>query len=89
MEINPSVAPLVDGGFVITWKGGRGIEGQVFSADGVKQGLEFVVGSIGGRASNSTEVTSLPNGGFVVAWDAYGMTREGVLASDVQGQVFT
>ena len=73
---NSSVSPLADGGFVVTWESGSGMNvestifGQRFDSDGITQGL-FRVSSPTSGAQHSHSVTSLPDGGFVLAWEAY------------------
>ncbi len=73
----PSVATLATGGFVVTWTdasqtGGdtssTSIKGQVFDALGSAIGTEFRVNSSTLNGQDSSSVTALDSGGFVVTW---------------------
>ena len=67
----PSVTALKDGGFVVMWYGHSrnsdiyGIFGQRFDARGEKAGDKFQFGDYSDRYPS---VTTLKDGGFVVAW---------------------
>jgi Ca2+-binding RTX toxin-like protein len=73
-----AVTALADGGFVVTWGDygpysgttSYGIRAQRYSAAGVRQGSELLIGS--GVTTNSAEVepsiTALSGGGFAIAW---------------------
>ena len=61
------VAPLANGGFVVTYKDGFGIVAQMFDATGAKVGTEIPISSSVEFDFQGT-VTGLPSGGFVVAW---------------------
>jgi Ca2+-binding RTX toxin-like protein len=68
-----SIAPLADGGFVVTWLWNE-ITAQRYDASGVPQGAAFVVntsmfGGLFGQQDFQV-VTGLTNGGFVVAWES-------------------
>ncbi|WP_441967994.1 calcium-binding protein [Microvirga sp. 2MCAF38] len=75
-KTEPSVAALSDGRFVVTWTV-RGVSGstvtaQIFNADGSKSGSEISIGvGLPGLPSKS-DLIALPNGGFAVAYWAYG-----------------
>ena len=83
-QLRPSVTGLLDGSFVVTWASysdlsatiyGPTIYGQRYDVDGNSVGSEFQISTIG-DASQISSVTSLMDGGFVVAWwepgDLYG-----------------
>jgi hypothetical protein len=80
-EVTPHVAALADGGFVVTWVDslgdfngtGQGIRASVYDANGVLvQGdiLVNVFNQVGLQLQ--ADVTALPDGGFVVAWEDVG-----------------
>ncbi len=74
----PSIAGLVDGGFVVTWDSfgqdgsGDGVYGQVYSSDGSRVGNEFRVNNFIDGDQRWQTVTSLEDGGFVIAWTSNG-----------------
>jgi len=82
-QVEPSVAGLSDGGFVVTWYsnespyGGR-IHGQRYDAQGNAVGGEFDVSTTkNGRGANSeVSVAGLSDGGFVVTWKFRGRSSE-------------
>ncbi|GEO18204.1 putative Ig domain-containing protein [Microvirga aerophila] len=71
---HPSVASLLDGGFVITWMSdfqdgsAYGIYGQRYTAAGAAVGSEFRINTTTAGNRQHPSVTSLPDGGFVVTW---------------------
>ncbi|MBM4352932.1 MAG: hypothetical protein FJ109_03905 [Deltaproteobacteria bacterium] len=76
-EMAPAVASLANGGFVVTYVSGldgdgTGIAGQVFDAQGAKQGAEFQVNGFAKGVQQGPDVVGLAGGGFAVAW--YGCT---------------
>lgn len=78
----PSVASLVNGGFVVTWQSGgiwsslgqdgseSGVYGQVYSGDGSPVGGEFRVNTHTEDRQSFPSVASLADGGFVVTWQS-------------------
>lgn len=73
-----SVAPLSDGGFVVTWSsfvllGGfdYGIHGQRFDANGAPVGSEFEVNSFGPGDQWAPSVAALETGNIVFAWESW------------------
>ncbi|MBA5776304.1 cadherin-like domain-containing protein [Stappia sp. F7233] len=74
----PSVTALADGGFVIVWTSsaqdgdGTGVFGQRYDASGRPAGEEFAVNSYTHGAQEQAVVSSLADGGFVVAWRSFG-----------------
>ncbi len=74
----PAVAPLTDGGFVVTWQDastlgdGRGesVKAQIFDAAGAPRGGEFPVHADDPAWQGKPTVAGLPQGGFVVGWEA-------------------
>ena len=75
-QLQPSVAGLSAGGFVVTWMsyvqdvGSEGIYGQRYDANGVKQGSEFQVNTYSPDIQTNPSVAALSNGGFVVTWQS-------------------
>ncbi len=77
---SPSIAGLKDGGFVVTWMSpdqreqdgsyyyGEDIYAQRYDDNGQPVGEEFLVNSHTDGYQESPVITSLTNGGFVIAW---------------------
>ncbi|MGZ8283357.1 MAG: hypothetical protein ACXWUN_10470, partial [Allosphingosinicella sp.] len=72
-----AIATLAGGGFVVTWTdfsriGGdpssSAIKGQLFDASGARVGGEFLVNQLTAGTQQSSFLTALPGGGFVVIW---------------------
>ncbi len=80
IQEEPAVSALESGGFIITFtdrsgfggdtqdSGSKAIKGQVFNADGTKDGIEFLVNTTTAQNQWQSHVTGLSNGGFAVAW---------------------
>ncbi|WP_299558429.1 hypothetical protein [uncultured Sulfitobacter sp.] len=87
----PSVTPLADGGFVVTWASagqslGEGeIYGQRFDTEGAKAGTEFKVSGGGPSFKGGHDIVSTADGGFYVAWES---TAENGNAYTIDGQAF-
>ena len=77
-----SVAGLADGGFLVAWNttplvqstgvGVAGVYAQRYSADGSPSGQEFHVNNTNNAWQEWSSAVGLADGGFVVAWQAYG-----------------
>jgi len=72
-QISPSIAPLSNGGFVVTWRsldgtGEYNVKGQRYDSDGTAVGSEFQVNTFLSADRSDVPVTGLPGGGFVVTW---------------------
>jgi parallel beta-helix repeat protein len=73
---NPAIAPLADGGFVVTWQsrdfGGTeyDIFAQRYDASGNAIGNEFLVNTFLTSWQEYSSVVGLADGGFVIAWDS-------------------
>ena len=87
-QINPSIAALSGGGYVIAWESQlqdqglyNGIYLQRFDANGAKVGAETHVNSSAGN-KGASDVAGLTNGGFVVTWTS----AETGGGSDIVGQ---
>ncbi|MDA3832634.1 MAG: hypothetical protein PF495_04485 [Spirochaetales bacterium] len=88
-----SGAYLADGGFVVVWASadqdgsGYGVYGQRFDSDGVPIDAEFIVNNYTFSNQEAPSVTSLADGGFIVAWESYGQdgSQEGVYGQRFNG----
>jgi len=71
-NLEPSVAGLPGGGFVMVWTGtdsdGSGIRAQRYSAAGLSEGAEILVNTWVGDRQSDPQVAALETGGFVVVW---------------------
>ncbi len=73
-----TVAPLNDGGFVVTWGSyGQdgdfsGVYGQRYDSSGVKSGVEFQINTYTTSDQRDPSVAPLNDGGFVVTWTSDG-----------------
>ncbi len=78
-----SVAALADGGFVVTWTSngqdgsGSGVYGQRYTSNGVKAGGEFLINSYTNSYQETSSVTALTDGSFVVTWTSEGQDGSG------------
>jgi Ca2+-binding RTX toxin-like protein len=81
----PKITSLADGGFVISWSDPAGapgdasgaVIGQVFDANGMKIGGEFLVNNQIGGAQADPAITGLADGGFMVSWTTAETTQDG------------
>ena len=78
-QVGPAIAELSNGNFVISWESatsgtagdgsGDGVFAQIFDgATGVPVGVEFQVNSFTTGEQDTSSVTGLVGGGFVVTW---------------------
>lgn len=83
----PAIAPLPDGGYVITWTRlvntvgiivFRDVNMQRFTADGTPIGSPTLVSS--DYLTDAPVITNLSGGGFVIAWVTFGVDGQQVLA---------
>jgi hypothetical protein len=77
-QYRAAVASDGSGNFVVVWTShnqapdaGYGVRGQRFNASGVPQGVEFQVNTYTTNTQGAPQVTSDPNGNFVVVWSSY------------------
>jgi len=74
-QLDPVLAGLSDGGFVVAWTGfqsGSGqIYGQRFGSNGEKIGDEFLVADDSQNTTRYIDIVGLNNGGFAVIWPSY------------------
>jgi hypothetical protein len=86
----PSVAGLVDGGFVITWTSRErdgfwdDAYGRRYNADGTPKGGEFRINAPTYGYQRFPSIAGLADGGFVVVW----FSSEGTLRPSIMGQRF-
>ena len=74
-QLNPSVATLADGRFVVVWRSsegeddsGSGIRGRIFNSDGSESVSEFQINEVFPNSQTKPTVAALTNGQFVVTW---------------------
>src|SRR5262249_25709849 len=64
------------------------VRGQIFDADGIKSGQEFLVNTATAGAQNASTVAGLLDGRFVVAWSSGVQDANDNFSSTVHAQVF-
>jgi Ca2+-binding RTX toxin-like protein len=79
---DPSITALANGGYVVAWQSDTyddmsDIAAQIYNANGVKVGGEFIVNTTRMGEQDSAEITSLKDGGFVVSWASFGQDGSG------------
>jgi len=91
-QYDPEITMLDDGDFIVTWEsqdqdkpGGYGIYQQRFDADGGTDGVERRVNKTVAGDQDSSDVTALSTGGYVVTWTSEGQDGS---AEGIYGQVF-
>lgn len=68
-QLQPSIAILADGGFVVTWRDASlGPQARVFEADGTARTAEMNLPEAVSTGNFPPETAALADGGFVVAW---------------------
>ncbi|HFQ14999.1 MAG TPA: calcium-binding protein, partial [Rhodobacteraceae bacterium] len=91
IQEEPTVKGLDNGGFVVTWNSygqdgdGSGIYGQRFDKYAVADGSEFRVNTYTSDDQLNSDITTLDDGGFMVAWTSTGQDGSG---KSVHGQRF-
>lgn len=72
-----NITTLLDGGFVAIWQSNGqdssswGVYGQRYAVNGEKLGNEFKINTYTSGDQSQASITSLAEGGFVVAWYSY------------------
>ena len=79
---DPTITALANGGYVVAWQSDTfddmsDIAAQVYNANGVKVGSEFIVNTTRTGMQDSAQITALNDGGFVVSWSSYGQDGSG------------
>ncbi len=93
----PKAAATADGGFVVAWHGrgpdqgdyGASIQAQLFAADGSELGGELRINSLTARRQLRPQVTTGPDGDFVVVWESPSTVDPDDFNSNIQGRRFT
>jgi Ca2+-binding RTX toxin-like protein len=94
---SPAVASLASGGFVVTWvdnsavgadTSGAGIKAQMFDANGVATGSEFLVNTSTANAQKTPAIASLASGGFIVTWADSSLQGGDSSVSSVKAQLY-
>ncbi len=71
-ESGGAIAPLNNGGFIITWASpdadGKGILAQRYNSNGIPQGSEFRVNNSAIDDQAGASVATLSNGSFIIMW---------------------
>ncbi|MBK7954247.1 MAG: hypothetical protein IPK02_09950 [Candidatus Accumulibacter sp.] len=71
-QYQPAVAPLVNGGFVVSWSDGDEIWLQQYDSSGHKVDSQQSVNADGNYGYSSTpDLVSTPDGGFIVTYGGY------------------
>ncbi|WP_157218518.1 beta strand repeat-containing protein [Flavisphingomonas formosensis] len=92
-----AVAALASGGFVVTWTDNSGVGGdpsssgikaQIFDANGIAVGSEFLVNQTTDGAQKMPSVAALSSGGFVVTWTDNSLQGGDTSVSSVKAQLY-
>lgn len=74
-QYDPSICALPDGGFIVTWSGYDGVTAQIyqqqFDEAGDPVGREVIINTSNVQNPYDTEVTALPDGGWLVTYIVY------------------
>ena len=82
-QLNPSVAALADGGYVVSWMSysqdgsGWGIYAQRYGASGAPVGGEVRVNNTTANDQIDPAISALSDGGYVVSWVSFGQDGSG------------
>jgi hypothetical protein len=96
-QFQPTITALADGRFVVAWRdlsqsGGdtsfSAIRGQVFAADGARDGGEFLVNTTTTNTQFQPTITALTDGRFVLAWTDDSLSIDDTSSTAIRGQVF-
>jgi VCBS repeat-containing protein len=94
---NPTVSALPSGDFVVSWVdnsllGGdasaSSIKAQIYDANGIASGGEFLVNSSTANAQRTPAVASLSSGGFVITWTDSSLQGGDASSTGIKGQLF-
>jgi hypothetical protein len=89
-QVAPSITTLANGTFVVSWWEAYfgEVHARIFTADGTALGADFRVNTNMEGLQNSTAVSALAGGGFVVTWRTANTAEDGS-GDSVKGQVFS
>lgn len=94
VQTDSTMTALASGGFVICWTdatadgSGSGVKAQIYDANGVPLGGEFLVNSSTLNAQDQPSVTALANGGFVVTYTDNSATGPDADKNGIKAQIF-
>ncbi len=92
----PTITGLASGGFVVSWTdnsnqgdpSNAGIKAQIYDANGLAVGGEFLVNTVTQQGQTQQSITALASGGFVSTWtDASGLLPDNK-GTGIKGQIF-
>lgn len=93
----PEVTALADGRFVVSWADGSlssddpsnyATRAQIFGADGIKSGSEFLVNTTTTNQQFDVALTTLCDGRFVATWSDYSRSGGDTSECAIRGQIF-
>ena len=93
----PSVTGLTGGGFVVTWQdfsqtagdaSGFAVRGQLYDANGLADGAEFLVNTLTANNQLDPSVANLDSGGFVVVWTDNSMSGGDTSDEAVRARIY-
>jgi Ca2+-binding RTX toxin-like protein len=93
----PTITALADGRFVVAWTdlsltggdtSGYAVRAQVFNAEGIPSGAEFLVNTTTSSSQFQPTITALADGRFVVAWSDLSLTGGDTSDYAIRAQVF-
>jgi len=94
VQTDPTMAALAAGGFIVCWTdlsadgSGSGVRAQLYTADGVASGTEFLVNSTTLNGQDQPTVAALAGGGFVVTWTDNSATGVDSDKTSVKAQMY-
>ncbi|HEX8663226.1 MAG TPA: calcium-binding protein [Beijerinckiaceae bacterium] len=96
-QLQPKVAGLANGGFVVVWSDGSGtlgdstysIKAKAFNATGGVLLDEVLVNTQTSGNQRTPDVTALEDGGFVVTWEDPSGTLGDASGTSIKAQIFT
>lgn len=81
---DPEATALADGGFVVTWWGGFGVDGdnwgvfaQIYNKAGKPVGGEIQLNTTTASQQWAPDIKGLPDGGFVAVWQSFDQDDSG------------
>ena len=96
-QLEPTVAGLVGGGFVIAWSdtsqtdgdpSNYNVKAQIYAPDGSPVGGEFLVNTTTTNGQSEPTITALDRGGFVICWADGSLANGYANSSDIRAQIF-
>lgn len=96
-QFDPTITALADGRFVAAWTdsvasgddtSGLAVRAQVFDADGIRIGEEFLVNTTTTNDQGNATLSGLVDGRFVVAWQDTSLLQGDTSGSAVRAQIF-